>query len=422
MSDFSKIKRYFDTSKVAAGLASRLIGEKYLNIEINDEEYATLLKETLGQLKGPFMKVAQFLTTIPDTLPKEYYDLLALQSHAPPMGKFFVKRRLINELGNDWQTKFKSFDLTPAFAASLGQVHKAISRDGLEKAVKLQYPNMDSVLDADLGQLKFLFFLYEKVNKAIDTKDVYEELKEKLYQELDYELETENATYFREFFEENNDIIIPKIDKELSTKKMITMSWIKGHSILSYEKEDQEIKNSLGRLLFLSWYEPLYREGVLHGDPHPGNYAVVKDIDNQYKLALFDFGCIRRFSQKNLNGIKQLFYGILDEKLDQCVFAFEELGFKNLNKELIDVILQWAKLLYDPLIDDSIRIIQKNYTPKMSFNLAQEVHQKLKEKGGIRPPQSFVFLDRAAVGIGSVLMRLQAKQNWHKLLMQLIQN
>lgn len=418
-STLKKIKRYFDTSKVATGFAARLAGEKYFDIEINDKAYAELLKHSLGQLKGPLMKAAQFLTTIPDTLPPEYYALLELQSHAPPMGIPFVKRRLKTELGENWQDHFNQFNYEAHSAASLGQVHKAVLKNGENVAVKLQYPNMEGVTQTDLEQLKFLFYLYEKMNKAIDTVDIFEELEARLYEELDYTLESRNLAEFGEFFRNDSFIKVPSFHASLSKKRLLTMEWIEGESILNFEESNEDIRNHLGEILFLSWYKPLYHKGILHGDPHPGNYLVINN-ENMYKIALLDFGCVRRFDDIVLEGIKNLFYGLLKNDRNLSVYAFEQLGFLNLDNDIIDIMLSWANLLYDPLLEDTIRPIQNKVTASQSFKLAQKIHEELKKKGGIRPPKSFVFLDRAAVGIGSVLMRLQSKQNWHKLFMNIL--
>ena len=166
-----RLKRYANVTSAVGGLAARVAGERYLGIKIDRGNHAKVLGEALGGLKGPLMKVAQILSTIPDALPPEYREELAkLQADAPSMGWLFVKRRMMTELGNDWQNKFKGFDKQSCSAASLGQVHKAISVDGKSLACKLQDPDMQSAIEADLKQLKLAFNLYERADKAISTK------------------------------------------------------------------------------------------------------------------------------------------------------------------------------------------------------------------------------------------------------------
>jgi len=421
LSTFAKIKRYAQTTSVVGGMATRLAGDKYLNIPLNDAAYSKALRKTLGNLKGPLMKVAQFLATIPDALPEEYAtELLTLQSQAPSMGIPFVKRRMQAELGVDWQTHFQEFDLKASAAASLGQVHKATDLNGNALACKLQYPGMGSLIDADLGQLNIIFNLYEKFNDAIKTADIKKEIKERLFEELDYKNELKNLKTYAAFFQDNPRIHIPKPYVALCTDRLLTLEWIEGASLFTKLGEPQEYRDDLGKLLFQAWYEPFYKQGMIHADPHPGNYLV----SNQPPLSitLLDFGSVRYFSNTFIDGVKNLYNALKTNDQDLAVHAYTQWGFHNLNNEIIDIITNWAKLLYDPLLDDSVRTIQQTASGAKGWEMAQKVHNTLHKAGGIRPPQEFVFMDRAAVGIGSVLMRLNAKQNWHQLFEEMIRD
>lgn len=409
------LKRYIQTTSAVGGLAARIASEHYLGIEINDEAYAKVLRDTLGNLKGPLMKVAQFLSTIPDAIPKEYADeLLTLQSNAPPMGIPFVKRRMVSELGSSWQDRFQQFDVQASFAASLGQVHKAQHLSGELLACKLQYPGMMDSVQADLNQLRLLFSFYEKFNKSIKTHNIHNEIMERLMEELDYEQELKHLELYTEFFKDDLSIQIPKAYKDLSTKRLLTMEWIEGKPILTKIDESQDYRNKLGITLFKAWYKPLYQKGMIHGDPHPGNYLVT---DNG-TLYLLDFGCVRFFDSSFLQGVKDLYHALLKNDRDLAVHAYTQWGFDNLSHEIIDIITEWAKLLYDPLLDDKIRPIQQGNTK--GADLAREIHKILHDAGGISPPKEFVFMDRAAVGIGSVLMRLKSEANWHQLFEEML--
>src|ERR1700744_6146120 len=152
-----RVKRYASVSTAMAGFGARAAGNCYLGINTDKQKQAERLRAALGGLKGPLMKVAQILSTIPDAVPKEYaMELAQLQSDAPSMGWPFVKRRMAAELGPDWEKKFKSFEHEASAAASLGQVHKAVAPDGRKLACKLQYPDMTSTVEADLRQLKMI--------------------------------------------------------------------------------------------------------------------------------------------------------------------------------------------------------------------------------------------------------------------------
>ena len=165
-----QLSRY---ARVGAGMGTavaRVAAGRLMSSERDFEAEAKLLGDALGSLKGPLMKVAQLMATIPDLLPAEYAEELAkLQSHAPPMGWPFVRRRMTAELGPGWETRFLSFERVAAAAASLGQVHRAVSLAGEPLAVKLQYPDMQSAVEADLRQLQLLFSLHRRMDPAIDT-------------------------------------------------------------------------------------------------------------------------------------------------------------------------------------------------------------------------------------------------------------
>ena len=415
----TKMKRFTTASSAVSGLAVRVIGERVTNYTIDDAAYAKVLKGALSNMKGPFMKVAQFLATIPDAIPPEYAkELLELQCNASPMGPLFVKRRMQAELGVDWESRFSSFDRTAAAAASLGQVHKAVSLDGSPLAIKLQYPSMKTIVEADLSQLSVLFGTYRLFNKALDLNDVMTEIRSRLMEELDYINEARNINDYQAFFSTCSERVkIPNTHPDLSTPRLLTMSWMEGTSILhAAETLSQSDRNTLGHTLFSTWYRPFYVKGWIHGDPHPGNYKV----DSDQNLLLLDFGCVRRFDDNFVDGVIDLYEAFKHNKPDAMVAAYERWGFVNLSNELIDVMNEWARLLYDPLLDDRVRPIQAEFSGTKGWQTATAVHQKLHSLGGLRVPPEFVFMDRASVGVGAVLMRLRAEQNWHQLFESII--
>ncbi|HEY2890649.1 MAG TPA: AarF/UbiB family protein, partial [Dongiaceae bacterium] len=158
-----RVRRYARVGAAVGGLAARLAGQRYLGVKLDRDRHAADLATALGGLKGPLMKVAQIMSTIPDALPKEYVaELAQLQADAPPMGWPFVKRRMSTELGPNWQKRFAVFEHDAAAAASLGQVHRAASHEGELLACKLQYPDMQSAVEADLKQLRLIFSIYER--------------------------------------------------------------------------------------------------------------------------------------------------------------------------------------------------------------------------------------------------------------------
>ena len=194
-----RLRRYAQVSSTIGGFAARLAGERVLGRTGDRQRAAADLRRALGGLKGPLMKVAQIMSTIPDALPREYAaELMQLQANAPSMGWPFVRRRMASELGPDWPARFKSFEPAAAAAASLGQVHKALSHDGRAYACKLQYPDMSSAVEADIRQLKLIFAVYRRYDKSIDTSNIHTEIADRLREELDYQLEARHIRLYRE--------------------------------------------------------------------------------------------------------------------------------------------------------------------------------------------------------------------------------
>jgi len=414
-----QIKRYAQVGGVVGKLATKLASQKYLGVKLDKNKHAAEIRAALGSIKGPLMKVAQLSATIPDLLPSEYAEeLMHLQSNAPPMGWLFVKRRMAAELSLNWQDRFIDFDKEAAKAASLGQVHKAVISNKKIVACKLQYPDMESAVSADLSQLKMIFLIYQSYNKAIKTEEVYKEISERLKEELDYIREKKLMNVFRNIFSNSNFVHVPEVIEQLSTKRLLTMSWLEGDSILKYKNEKKEIRNTIAKNMFYAWYKPFYEYGIIHGDPHLGNYTIQKNLS----VNLFDFGCMRIFKGKFIQGVIDLYFALQKNDQAKIVHAYEQWGFQNITKKKIEVLNKWAEFIYSPLMEDKIQKIQENDSGVYGAQVAAEVHSGLKKLGGIKPPKEFVFMDRAAVGLGSVFMHLKAEVNWYQVFNSLIEN
>ena len=414
-----RLRRYAKVTSAMGGLAARLAGERYLGIKINREQHASDLRAALGGLKGPLMKVAQILATIPDALPKEYVNELShLQADAPSMGWLFVKRRMKAELGENWLTYFNNFDKQASAAASLGQVHFAEDINGKKLACKLQYPDMGSAVQADLKQLKLIFSLYEKYDSAISTEAIHEELSDRLKEELNYSHEVKNLKLYRYMLSDLNQITLPNPIDELSTNRLLTMTRIDGSKIMDFiaKNSDIKIRNQVALNMFKAWYIPFYKYGVIHGDPHLGNYTIRPDGG----VNLMDFGCIRIFRPDFVTGVIELYKALRDGDEEQAVNAYKSWGFENPSKELIGVLNIWANFIYQPLLEDKVRLINPSESGQYGRETAEKVHEELKKIGGVKPPREFVLMDRAAVGLGSVFMHLKAEINWYRVFHDLV--
>jgi predicted unusual protein kinase regulating ubiquinone biosynthesis (AarF/ABC1/UbiB family) len=356
-----RLARYARVGTGMSGVAARVIGSRAFGLDLDRGANAAELARALGGLKGPIMKVAQLLSTIPDAIPPEYAaELSQLQADAPPMGWAFVKRRMSAELGAGWQKRFKSFDHQPAAAASLGQVHRAQAPDGTPLACKLQYPDMASAVEADIGQLNMIF--------------------------------------------------------SISTGRLLTMTWQTGRRLLEFKDHDLADRNRLASAMFKAWWHPFSHYAVIHGDPHLGNYTVFEEDGAPGGINLLDYGCVRIFRPAFVQGVVDLYHGLQSDDRDRVVSAYETWGFTRLDNEMIDILNIWARFIYGPLLEDRVRSIADGVSPtEYGRRQAFQVHQALKQKGPVTVPREFVFMDRAAIGLGGVFLHLRAEMNFYRL-------
>jgi predicted unusual protein kinase regulating ubiquinone biosynthesis (AarF/ABC1/UbiB family) len=416
-----RVRRYAKVGTAVGGAAARLAGERFLGLPLDRARHAADLKTALGGLKGPLMKVAQLLSTIPDALPEEYAaELAGLQSNAPSMGWNFVKRRMAAELGPDWQSRFKSFEPEAAAAASLGQVHRAVSKEGQRLACKLQYPDMASAVEADIGQLRLILAIYGRYDRAIDSANIHAEIAARLREELDYRREAKHMLLYGAMLGEERHVHVPVPVAALSTERLLTMSWLDGKPLKTFlaDKPDSAMRNKVALAMFRAWYAPFYGFGVIHGDPHLGNYTVRPDGS----VNLLDFGCIRVFHPKFVAGVIDLYRALETGNRGLAVEAYENWGFEGLTPEIIDVLNRWAAFVYGPLLEDRSRPIQEAGSGTYGREVAEEVHAELRRLGPVKPPREFLLMDRAAVGLGSVFLHLKAEVNWHRLFHGLIED
>jgi predicted unusual protein kinase regulating ubiquinone biosynthesis (AarF/ABC1/UbiB family) len=179
-----------------------------------------------------------------------------------------------------------------------------------------------------------------------------------------------------------------------------------------------ELRNAIAYNMFRAWYVPFYEFGVIHGDPHLGNYTVLANGE----VNLLDFGCIRVFEPKFVKGVIDLYRALRDQDHDLAVHAYESWGFTGISRAMIDVLNIWAEFVYAPLLEDKARRIQDSDSGLYGASVAAKVHRELRRLGGIQPPREFVLVDRAAIGLGSVFMHLKAEINWHRLFHDLIRD
>ncbi|MGH6814114.1 MAG: ABC1 kinase family protein [Hyphomicrobiaceae bacterium] len=419
----ARAARYVRVGTNVGVVAARVAGQRLFGLHGDRAKNAADLAAALGSLKGPLMKLAQLISTIPEALPPEYVNELSqLQSQAPAMGPAFVRRRMAAELGADWAGRFKSFELQAAASASLGQVHRAVAHDGRALACKLQYPDMQSAVEADLNQLKMVFSIHARMDPAVETSQILAEISARLREELDYQLEASHQKLYGLIFTGEPLIRVPAVVEELSTKRLLTMSWATGRPLLDYKRHTIEDRNRIARAMFRAWWYPFSRYGAIHGDPHLGNYTIFEQDGRPAGINLLDYGCIRTFRTPFVQGVMDLYNGLRTGNRSLVVHAYETWGFHGLTNELIDAMNIWAHFIYGPLLEDRERTIAEGTTPAAyGRKEAFAVHRILKEKGPVTVPREFVFMDRAAIGLGGVFLHLDARLNWCRMFNETIE-
>ena len=302
------------------------------------------------------------------------------------MGAAFVKRRMQAELGPDWQARFGSFDLKPAAAASLGQVHRATTQDGAPLACKLQYPDMQSAVEADLSQLEIAFALHRRLDPAIDTREIAKEIGERVREELDYEREAKHAALYAHALRGIAEVRVPDVYPELSTRRLLTSRLARRREDpgLSPRRRPGDPQPARGRDVqgLVASLQPRRRDPrrsasrQLHG--------LLRRAASRAGINLLDYGCVRIFHPRFVGGVVDLYNGLLHDDRDRIVHAYETWGFKRLSAELIDILNIWARFIYGPLLDDRMRTVADGVKPsEYGRRQAFEVHRALKEKGPV---------------------------------------
>jgi len=272
---------------------------------------------------------------------------------------------------------------------------------------------MTSAVESDVSQLKTLLGLFKRWDGSIDPTEMVDEITDRLREELDYEREAKHMALYSDMLSTKDFVETPQPIAELSTDRLLTMTWVSGEKLDKFEDASQEVRNGIAHNLFWTWWYPMMSYAVIHGDPHLGNYQVTKEGAG---LNLLDFGCVRIFPPKFVKGVVDLYRARLAKDFDASHAAYEDWGFGTLNKDLVEVMNIWADFIFAPLLDDRVRTIADGIAPSAyGRKEAFEVRKQLQEKGPIKMPREFVFMDRAAIGLGAAYIRLGAELNFHQM-------
>jgi ubiquinone biosynthesis protein len=409
---------YLWTSLRKPFLGSARYEQELLDMHLKN---ARRMVEGSKELRGAFMKLVQMLSMREDLLPGEAIDVLrTTQASVPPMDYRLIAQQIRGELSKAPEQLFASFDTQAFAAASLGQVHHARLKNGEEVAVKIQYPGVEATVEQDLGNLKLLLRTLQAIardvmRQRIDTNAIYAELQERLREELDYVNEARNIDEFRRLLGSDDAILIPRVIKNLSSRRILTMTYIDGYRLADIfsEAADLELRTWVAR----KYYELVWRQilefGVLHTDPQPGNYLVTWHP----RLGVLDFGSVRHFSETVRRASLQLAEAIIERNDRSVAAALLKLGYIDREQDPAPMV-RIIYILFEPVITDRM------YHPNEYDAVAKAamVGELAFEHKLYKSPRHSIFLLRALIGLDGIMKGLGVRMNYAALFRECVQN
>lgn len=385
------------------------------------QQTAKQLVQMLGEMKGAAMKVGQIASFYEFSAPTEYLGmykdaLTMLQNSAPPMDPEASKQVIKEEFGAPVEEVFATFQDKAVAAASIGQVHKATLHSGEEVAVKVQYPGVDDAVRADLKNVSAMTKISVAIAPNIDPKEVANEVRDRVMEELDYHREAANQEQFAQLFEGHPFVVIPKVYPEFCRTRVITQEFIKGRSFPeAFEWEDQAKKDELAEILWRFFFGSLNRFLLFSADPHPGNYLLLP----RGKVAFLDFGLVRAIDPGTLKLFTELGQAMVADDKERGRIALEGMGVLNRRTPEIDAVWEHVKMLNTPLLHDEPLTV----TPQMVQKIAavgmdprSPAFNTLRKMG---IPGVLVTFNRMSFGVASLLARLNATVNWQAMAREL---
>jgi predicted unusual protein kinase regulating ubiquinone biosynthesis (AarF/ABC1/UbiB family) len=387
-----------------------------------DQQFAIRTSEDvareLGNMKGALMKFGQLLSFIMEALPDDAQKALAtLQADAAPMAPTLAAKMVTDELGQPPDRIFLDWQVVPIAAASVGQVHRAVTHDGRDVAVKVQYPGVADSIEADLDNAEAFYRLGTAfVLKGLDAKGLVDELRARMREELDYELEATNQTEFAEHFRGHPFIAIPAVDAATSTKRVLTTEWVDGLSWAEFESTAAlPARQHAGESIWRFAQYAVHRLGAFNGDPHPGNYRFSIDGD----VTFLDFGLVKRWTPGEWQQLAPSLDAIVVHRdPERLVRVMEEIGFLRAGHGLgAQQVYDFVSTPYTPYLTDTFTFTRAFVREAMTTVIdVKGPHAPVIEK--LNMPPSFVILDRVVWGVSAILGKLEVTAPWRSMLLE----
>ena len=415
-------KRFWKLASMTAGVSGRLAKSKlqqmFQNQDAAQETHKKMLQEnsdaiaqTLGELKGAVMKVGQMASITSDILPAPLADALKrLQNEAPPVAFEVIEEQIIAELGAHPDELFEEFQREPYAAASIGQVHLARLQDGRQVVVKIQYPGVDDAMDSDLKHLKLTLKASGLLKIDAASMDaLFDELKTRLREELDYEHEAENQKIFYDYYRDDEKVVVPELIKERSSSRILTLIHEPGERFgdLWDDGYPQETIDALGSTMLRMIGEQIFILGAVHADPNPANFACRDDGT----VILYDFGCIKKVSRPIINAYRDTIKAALQRHYAEVDEGLVRLGVRNLDGPPVEHAYyeEWRNLLAEPYECGGAFHFGKT---DLHLRAAQKIPYLITHKlESFKPPVEIAFIDRAVAGLFGNLRLMGAACN-----------
>jgi predicted unusual protein kinase regulating ubiquinone biosynthesis (AarF/ABC1/UbiB family) len=403
--------------RATLGLGKRLSGQSADAVSAElQARTAEQLFAVLGQLKGGAMKLGQTLSVFEAAVPEEmaapYREaLVKLQEEAPPMPVRTVHAVLAQQLGGTWRTRFADFDDAPAAAASIGQVHRATWRDGRDVAVKIQYPGAATALMSDLNQLARFARLFAGLFPGLDVKPLIAELKARVAEELDYGLEADAQRAFAAAYADDPEIVVPRV--VASAPKVIVSEWLDGtplsRIISSGTREDRD---RAGHLLAVLHFSGPERAGMLHADPHPGNFRLLEDG----RLGVIDFGATARLPGGHPEPIGRLLRWALAGQAEKVLADLRAEGFVRPSVEVdAQAVLDYLLPLLEPVVAPHFHFTRA-WMQEQAARIADPRTEANRLGRLLNLPPAYLLIHRVTIGSIGVLCQLDAAGNYRGVL------
>jgi len=372
----------------------------------------------LGNMKGALMKFGQLLGFIMEALPPEAQQALAmLQADAPPMAPEAAEAVVRAELGAAPEKVFLDWQRVPIAAASVGQVHRAVTRDGRDVAVKVQYPGVGDAIETDLNNTEGLYRLVGAFAlKGLDTKGLVDELRDRMRDELDYRMEAANQREFAEAFADHPFVRIPAVDTAHSTTRVLTTEWAEGISFADFlAGAGPAARARAGEGIWRFAQHAIHRMRAFNGDPHPGNYR----FDRDGQVTFLDFGLVKRWSPGEWEQLQPSLDAILIHRdPDRLLAAMESSGFLKAGHGLpAERVYSYVSTPYTPYLTDRFTFRREFVQQAMATIIdVKGPHADVIER--LNMPASFVILDRVVWGVSAILGKLEVEAPWRAMLLE----